>query len=135
MILYDIILWYHVMISYHDIILFYYVYIKTQLIITLTISYQFQTPIPRIDPELYCSSRGRVLKYFRLKTFFPQCYIKKVPFAGTNENTEYVHDLLIFNGIVNNWQCCINNNSGFKTSCLDEATSWLSWLEHKRRRL
>ena len=36
--------------------------IKTKLIITLTISYQFQTLIQRIDTEFYCGSRGMVFK-------------------------------------------------------------------------
>ena len=39
--------------------------IKTKLVITLTISYQFQTLIPRIDPEFYCGSRGMGFKYSR----------------------------------------------------------------------
>ena len=34
--------------------------IKTKLIITLTISYQFQTLIQRIDTEFDCGSRGMV---------------------------------------------------------------------------
>ena len=34
--------------------------IKTKLIITLTISYPFQTLIQRVDPEFYCGSRGMV---------------------------------------------------------------------------
>ena len=33
------------------------------MIITLTISYQFQTLIQRIDTEFDCGSRGMVLKY------------------------------------------------------------------------
>ena len=33
---------------------------KSKVIITSTISYQFQTLIPRIDPEFYCGSRGMV---------------------------------------------------------------------------
>ena len=40
-----------------------YFNIKTKLTITVTMSYQFQTLIPRIDPEFYCGSRGMVLKY------------------------------------------------------------------------
>ena len=31
-------------------------------IITLMISYQFHTLIPRIDPEFHCGSRGMVFK-------------------------------------------------------------------------
>ena len=48
-------------------ILLYTILAKKKLIITLTISYQFQTLIPRIDPEFYCGSRGMVLflKYFQ----------------------------------------------------------------------
>ena len=34
--------------------------IKIKLIITLAISYQFQTLIQRIDTEFYCGSRGMV---------------------------------------------------------------------------
>ena len=42
------------MISYY----FKHIYIKTTLIITLTISYQFQTLIERIDTDFYCGSRA-----------------------------------------------------------------------------
>ena len=38
--------------------------IKTKLIITLTISYQFQALIQQIDTEFYCGSRGMVFNYF-----------------------------------------------------------------------
>ena len=36
---------------------------KTQLIVTRTISYQFQTLIQRIDTEFYCGSRGMICLY------------------------------------------------------------------------
>ena len=48
-----------------DIILLYYplkINIKTKLIITLIMSYQFQALIQRIDTEFYCGSRGMVYK-------------------------------------------------------------------------
>ena len=41
--------------------------IKTKLIITLTISYQFEALIQRIDTEFYCGSRGMVFDYFHKK--------------------------------------------------------------------
>ena len=42
---------------------------KTKMIITLKISYQFQTLIQRIDTEFYCVSRGMVYKKLT-KTYF-----------------------------------------------------------------
>ena len=46
-----------------NILIFHNINIKTKLIITLTISYQFQTLIQRIDTEFYCGSRGMVFIY------------------------------------------------------------------------
>ena len=53
---FDIIFRLYILISYFN--------IKTKLIITLTISYQFQTLIQRIDTEFYCGSRGMVFKQY-----------------------------------------------------------------------
>ena len=47
---------------------------KTKLIITRTISYQFQTLIQRIDTEFYRGSRGTVFKYFKQKSKYIYIY-------------------------------------------------------------
>ena len=50
---------------------------KAKLIITLTISYQFETISTDFDPEFYRGSRGMVFKYFSKTMLFKKCRFSK----------------------------------------------------------